>query len=520
MKNKEVDKKQEPRYLEIYSYIKKENPKLEQDDIEVEAKKVYEFEKEEFNKYVTNNGSTNYFDISSFLSGVGDFQNLVKKSNLIVNKDDITKYVQYAPNNKNKLMEISYKLYNYIQEYKNLIRYYGDMLLYRPVVNPLDDITEEKFINGLRFLEGYNYKSKLIEITNKLLLQDIYFGYELSSQGSSERILKEMPYTHCNLVSTDKYGVRLYSFDLEYFNSYKDEIDSFPSEFGQAFKNYKSKKSAQGRYFIPNEKKQFAFKFDNTVNYSLPFFTGVFVDMIRLQEIKTVQIESSKSENYKLIWQKIPMETKSGKKDQYLIGDDVKTYHDNLDKNAPNGVGKITTPMDIGVISLSDTGVTSRDIVDRHFSNLMSSTGVSKLVFNSNSTGSTGVTSSIKMDEGTMFRILRQYECFFNRQLNYRKEKNVLTVSFLNITIHNENEVYDKYLKLAQNGYNKFYPAVASGISQLEVLYGSKIEKVLNLIELLGEPLISSYVQTGDEIRNTKDDSDLTDEGAKTRDKE
>jgi len=515
--NKDI--KKEPSYLEIYTTLKKENPSISDEKLETESKKIYEFEQEEFNKFSFSADGKTYFDVSSFLNGVGDFRSLIRGSNRIVDKESVMLQVQYAPNKKNELMTTSYMLYNYIQEYKNLIRYYADMLLYRPVVNPIGKITEKDFIKGIKFLEGYNYKIKLPEITNKVLMQDIYFGYEITNKGESKRILKEIPFKYCQIVSTDKYGVRLYQFDLEYFNKYVDEIISFPNEFGIAFKNYKNKKNSQGRYFIPNVKKQFAFKFDIAVDYSLPFFTGVFVDMIRLQEIKTVATEAGKSENYKLIWQKIPMDTKNGKKDQYLIGKDVTTFHSNLVNNSPNGVGTVTTPMDVGVVSLSDTNSNGRDIVDRHFSNLMSATGTSKLVFNSSSTGSTGVSSSIKMDEGTMFKMLRQYEAFFNRQFEYRDGKNVLTVSFLNITVHNEDEVYNRYLKLAQYGYNKFYPAVASGIGQLELIYGSKIEDTIGLHDILGKPLVSSHTQ-GDESDNTKTEEELTDEGAKTRDKQ
>jgi hypothetical protein len=448
------DKKQAPKYVDIYTTVKQQFPEITNEKLEEESKKIYEFEKEEFNKFTFTKDGKNYFNINSFLNGVGDFKSLIKNSNRVVDKDAVANYVQFAPNKKNELMVTSYMLYNYIQEYKNLIRYYADMLLYRPVVSPIDDITEVEFIKGMKFLEGYNYKTKLIEITSKMLMQDIYFGYELSNRGETKKVLKEMPFKYCRIVSIDKYGVRLYQFDLSYFDTYGEEIKSFPREFKVAYNNYGNPKNSQDKYFTPNVKKQFAFKFDVAVDYSLPFFTGIFIDMIRLQEIKTIATEANKSENYKLIWQKIPMDSKNGKKDQYLIGADVTTFHSNLVNNSPEGVGTVTTPMDVGVVSLSDSNNSSRDIVDRHFSNLMSSSGTSKLVFSSSSTGSTGVSSSIKMDEGTMYKVLRQYEAFFNRQFNYREGKNVLTVSFLNITIHNEDEVVDKYLKLAQSGYN------------------------------------------------------------------
>lgn len=517
----EIGNTQEPKYLDIYMELKKQNPKIEQKKLDEESKKIYEFEKQEFDKYVSTVNGNSYFSVSSFLDSVGEFKTMITSANRIVNKESVMDYVQFAPHKKNELMITSYKLYNYIQEYKNLIRYYSDMLYYRPVVNPYDSISKIDFINGLKFIEGYNYKTKLGEITTKLLLQDIYFGYEITNRGETKKILKEMPYKYCDIVATDKYGVKLYQFDLDYFNQYPNELSSFPKEFGIAYNKFNKHKG--DRYFIPNVKKQFAIKFDTGVEYSLPFFTGIFIDMIRLQEIKTVATESSKSENYKLLWQKIPMDNKSGKKDQYLIGSGVTDYHSNLVNNSPNGVGTVTTPMDVGVISLADTSTSSRDIVDRHFSNLMSASGTSKLVFNSSSTGSTGVSSSIKMDEATMFKVLRKYEDFFNRQYNYRDGKNVLTVSFLNVSIHNEDEVYNRFLKLAQYGYNKFYPAVASGMSQLDVLYGGELESVLGLHGILGKPLVSSHTQNGDEgddNSNTKSEGDLTDEGAKTRDKQ
>ena len=511
-----ASKIQKPQYSDIYSGLMQQFPDESEEYIEQHANKMYAFEKENYEKYITEVDGKKFFNVSNFLNGVGDFHRPSVNSSKLLKDNAVQDLIQSTEQNRNAIKNVSYQLYNYVQEYKKLINYY-DMLYYRAVINPKESIDKEDFIKTLEYFEGYNYKLKLGEITKKVLLQDVYFGYELSYNGTTKKTLMEFPFDWCQIVGKDKSDVYIYKFDLSYFNNHKESISNFPIEIQNAYNRLSNNKRG-ANWYTPNVNKQFAFKLDTGVNYSLPFFSGIFVDMVRLHEIKEIQTDASRSDNYKLIHMKIPIDESGGEADKYLIDEGVEVYHENASANLPSLFGIITNPFDVEVLNLKDNNEQNSNIVDRHFGNLLSSAGVSRMLFNSSSVSSTGIKASIKMDENMMFKLLRQYEAFFNRQIaNNIKGKSVYSVNFINQTVHNEEEVYNRYMKIAEHGGNYSYVSASVGITQLEAIYGRQAEKIVGFDDAWDTPLATSYQQSADDT-NKKDEVDLSDDGVEARD--
>jgi len=509
----EIKKIEQPKYAEIFKSFANEFPKLTDKELHSRTEKAMQFESEIFKNYVTDKNDNKYFSLSRFLTGAGYLDNFSKNTNLY-SPEQIETFVQNPENSQNELMTLSYKLYNYIQEYKQLVNRYANLLNYYPVVLPKDDVSIDGFIDTLRYFEGYNYKTKLPEITKKLLIQDIFFGYELSRRGTNKKVLKEMPRKYCKITGKDEYGVYLYKFDLTYFDNNTDALNHFPAEFRFRYDQFKD--GDRDRWFEPDPTRQFAFKFEDGFKYSLPYFSGVFVDLARLQEVKVAQTIASKLENYKLIHFKMPINEKSGKMDDYLINpDDATVYHQMAKNHLPEGAGLVTNPFTLESVNLKNNSDANSNIIDRHYTSMMSSAGMSRLLTNSNTSGSTGLQGSIEVDESIMFKVLRQYEAFFTRQLNYRRVKSSYNVTFLDSTIHNKHELNTMYKELANTGFNRFFVSSSAGISQLELIYGRKVEQALDLDELL-DPLATAHTMSG----NDEDDVAKTDEGARTQDKE
>lgn len=505
-----------PRYDEIYMSFSQQFQDLDDDEVAQKAKHAYDVAKEEYQNHIEEIDSKTMFNINSYIDTLSGFNSYGGDANPIKPKN-IQYYVIDPENNKDSLLRVCTQLYTYIQEYKQLINRYGDMLNYYPVVTPIADVSQDDFIKALKFFEGYNYKSKLPEITKKILKFDVFFGYELSRRGTTKKIMKEMPRGYCKLIGKDEHNVYLYKFDLSYFSTHKNHLQSFPAEIQYAYQQYKDNKI--DKWFEPNNEKQFAFKFDSTVNYMLPYFSGLFVDLARLQEVKVVQTLNAKFENYKLIHYKIPINEKSGSRDDFLINPDLAIkYHEMAEKHLPKGIGLTTNPFELDVANLQASNSESNNLVDRHYSNLMASAGMSRLLSSNNTTGSTGLNASVEVDESLMFRVLRQYEAFFTRQLSYRRDKSDYEVSFINSTVHNEQEVNKKYREMANTGFNRFYVSSSAGISQLEVIYGRKIENDMNLDDLL-EPLSTAHTQSSEDGAE-KNEGELSDDGAEARDKE
>jgi hypothetical protein len=91
-----------------------------------------------------------------------------------------------------------------------------------------------------------------------------------------------------------------------------------------------------------------------------------------------------------------------------------------------------------------------------------------------------------------------KYSRFFTKILNklFANANVSFKYTLLPISYYNKSDVISDSLKLAQSGYSFLLPALASGISQKELMNVKSLENdVLKLPELL-IPLSSSYTQS------------------------
>lgn len=348
--------------------------------------------------------------------------------------------------------------------------------------------------------------------------EDFYFAYERSD--SENYIWQQLPSNFCRILGVDAYECITFEFDFSYFDKQNVDIDNYAPEFKTMYNIYK--KSGK-RWQKLDSEKAICFKFDKSVLYTMPFFSAMFEEILGLDDYKDIQDNSTKSRNYKLLTQKIPMNTdKDAKINSFLIDDKAAIkFHNNVRANVPEFIGVVTTPMEITSITL-DKQQTEEDIVGKAERNLFTTAGVSELLFNSDKGGSVGLNRSIEENASIMFGLLRQYEVWFKKRLkifNNNSRTYKWKLIFPDITIYNRADMFDKLLKSAQFGYSKFYVSASLGLSQSEILDINTLENTLNLIDNL-KPLQSSHTQANDIGRPLKDENNLSDKGAEQRDKE
>jgi hypothetical protein len=375
----------------------------------------------------------------------------------------------------------------------------------------------------LTFAKDYNIASKFGIVTKYLLRDDVYFGYEMSDN-SKHYIWKKLPNQFCRLTGKDEFGVWEYEFDFGFFSKYPEAINSYPQEFVEiSNKITTGKLKSSWQQLSP--RRSFAFKFDESINQPIPYFAGLFVDLARLMDIKDVDLASSISDNYKLIHQEIPLNKESGKEDDFLIsGEFAEEFHKNLRSNVPKDVGVATTPMKLTAVTLkSGVGNAEENIVTRNVSNILGASGTSRILLNGDSQSSLGLNKNIQVDENNLFKLLRQYELFMNRRLFlYNNNSYKYWFSFIDHTYFNTEDVYNRLLKLGQFGFNtEFELASVCGISQIDLLTNAMVKKELDLsINMI--PFKSSHVgdASAEEVGGEKKESDLTEEGARSRDRD
>jgi hypothetical protein len=237
-------------------------------------------------------------------------------------------------------------------EYKNVVKHLSKLLIHDYVLIPtgnLYDIVSSKtknikflksFYANLEFVENYNIKSKLLDMEDIILREDVYFGYERSD--GENYIWQQLPTNYSRILGWDAYGNYTMEFDFTYFTKSNVDVNNFDPEFKEKYFLYES--NYQKYRWQKLSDKAIVFKMDKSVLYSLPQFSGIFCSVLGISDYLDLQEESSVASNYRLIHQKIPQNTdKDAVVNKFLIDDKAAVkFHNNIVKNVSgNHIGVI-----------------------------------------------------------------------------------------------------------------------------------------------------------------------------------
>ncbi len=425
----------------------------------------------------------------------------------IYSVDRVRQMMENPAKSQELIRKLSNYLYPKVMELKNLQKYFANMLTLDNLILPVSDAYEvKKFKKLVTDIESFNVKKKFGLVLEYMLAEDVYYGYQ--TDDGEFAIWQRLPAKYCRIRGLDKFDTYTFDFNYQFFTDNPTQLpENYGQEFVDGFEIYKKNKSVKNWQKV-NPKRGICFKFDESISYNLPFFASMYDDLLNLLEAKRIDMEDATTRNYKLLAQKIPMDTKNGKKDAYMINDvDAVDYHSNVRKNVPSNIGVVTTPMDITGVTLQNVNQNQQSITASQMENLMGTAGINGAVLGiGKNSGSVGAKQSQNADEAIMFKILRQFECFMNKKFYYKptsedgraNPKYEYKMIFLDITEANRNEVYERYLKAGQHGFGRFYVNASLGHSQSDLLFGSKLEYDLDFFQYM-IPMESSYQQSGDD---------------------
>jgi hypothetical protein len=418
-------------------------------------------------------------------------------------KEQMRGYLANPEKFEKQIRDSSIYLYNSIHEYKHLIDYMAKMLTHDYILIPdsiNEDLNDKKLLNSfyrnLEFIENYNIKAKLKQIESVLIREDFYFGYERSD--GQNYVWQRLPSDYCRLLGSDEFGVITFEFDFTYFGKQGLKLDNFDPEFRTRYDAYKVDSSK--RYQQLSDK-AICFKLDTSVLYGLPYFAGIFTDLMGIEEYKDDQEETTRANNYKLIALNIPLFDKEKGVNQYLVTlDHIANFVSNAQKVTPEKVGVFAYPGEALALNLNNSNAKfDENIVAQAQNDLMTSAGVSKLIGNGGDT-SMGLERSIQDDEAVMFSLLRQYELWFKKRLRmFNKDKYRWKVFMPNISRYNQKEMFEMYLKSGNAGFPKALIVATMGYSQSDMLGLADIENQLDLVESKLKVLPSAATTAGND---------------------
>lgn len=468
---------------------------------------------------------------------VNDIQKLLKDNNMFrpkkYEREQIRQMLQTPENNERQLREVSQYLMLTSNHYRRLVGYFSGMLTLDFILMPLvkyDKLTgtaaevfRRNYERSSRYMENFNVKHELSKVVKVLMMDGVFFGYE-RQEGDSISI-QRLPANYCKITGTED-GVISFAFNFQFFKNEKI-LDYYPEEFR---KLYAKAKATSTWWQELDTNRAVCFKYDEeNLIYSIPPFTGVYEDILDLEDYKDLKKSKTKLDNYKLLVQKIPMKKDpKSEKDFVLTLDSVKMFHNNIKGAIPPQVGIISTPMELQDFNF-EKQKNEEDVVGMAERSFFNTAGVSAALFNAENSGSIGLNRSIQFDEAEMFKILRQFERFFKKRLGQINNKTYpFKVWMPDITVYNRADMLDKALNAAQYGFPRLLVAACLGMSQTDLVSLVAFETQFLNLENDMIPLNSAHTTTTQikhqEMHNSDQpltpDSQLSDSGAATRDGE
>lgn len=420
-----------------------------------------------------------------------------------------------------QLMRISPHYYRLNNMYSNMALFCWGIDLYDVKDNAKTDRIKDVYGRLAAKLEGMHLKHELPKIMRYLPYQDIYCG--LVVENATDFFFQKIDLSVCKLFQVQD---GLYNFKINLGAIKATQINAYPEYVRNAYVDYIEGKT-KSYWYVPPSDKQICVKLNSQWTFPYPILIGLIKDILDLDVYKKLKLQSARTDNYKAIMVKVPIDETTVDK-PLLTPDTLGVFAEINRESMSDDIGLIhTLGSDGEAISFKDSS-NARNNVSDAVNEIYNSSGESKELFNGSSSG-TAVTLSVENDSGFVYGVYRQIERWMNRYIKIRKY-NKTTFKFyfylLDITIFNRDNVSKRYREACTLGV----PVVDKLLATLDMTPSRTLGSYIvhnDVFDFYNKfrPLVSSYnesVSSGDSGngRPTADEKgeQLSDEGEKTKD--
>lgn len=338
------------------------------------------------------------------------------------------------------LMRISPHYYRLNSLYSNMALFCWGIDLYDIKENADTKAIKKAYSSLATKLENMNLKHEFSKITRYLPYQDIYCG--LIVENNTDFFILKIDYSICKLAQIQD---GLYNFKINLSGIDPKDLNAYPDYVQQAYLDLKEGKS-KNQWYIPPADKQICIKLNSQWTYPYPILIGLVRDIFDLDTYKKLKLQSARTDNYKAIMVKVPIDETTIDK-PLLTPETLGIFAEINRESMTDDIGLIhTLGSDGEAISFKDSNNTTNNVSDA-VDELYNSSGESKELFNGSSSG-TAVTFSVENDSGFIYGLYRQFERWVNRYIKLKKyNKNLFKFYFylLDITIFNRDNVSKRY---------------------------------------------------------------------------
>jgi hypothetical protein len=415
----------------------------------------------------------------------------------VYTESQVLGFLKDPRSNYKKLQEASEYLYNISKLYQNFLYYLSTIITFDYTMFPTeaDEIKEKtlwsRFEKSAKVIcniqPEYNFPLMLM----RTLLNGESYWYNVSTD--SGEIFYEVPSKYCQAAGYDDNKLWRYWVNLDLIDV--DLLPELPVEIQDAHKKYnaKKKKETNDNFYLVSDRGFAMFCHGRNETHDYPYFSSMFIDLIRLESDKDYFNNFIKADNIKLIHCKVPIDEKSGL--PIMEKNVIQDYHDSLKEHLPENVAPITNPFDTEGISLDSAQKTSLNIVDIAKQNVQDDSGISESMFSADTT--LGLKFSTLADAANMYPLLS----YFENYVNFKIKEHKFRCNFLRLNQYDKLEWHKTYAgDLGTGGGFRSAYMATSGVGLYSYIMTAKMEKMLDFDSLLPVKE-SAYTQSGEKGR-------------------
>ena len=455
-------------------------------------------------------------------------------------RETLRTYMKSPKSYESQLRNLSRYLYRLCYEYRRICLHYatmicGDAFNIIPLDDPTQEMTPEDRTNAwyetmIRW-QRMDFASELVKLLLVAWREDSVYAYvyDDSDQEGGTCFYQILDGDYCRVSSVEA-GVFRFAFDFSYFRSHETYLEYWDSEFKSKYEAYQKDSTLRWQELEPE--RQVCFKVnsdDPTMDY--PSFSSLFeaiISNIDLQALKTAKDELSA---YKLLVARLKPLTGADEPDDFEVDPDTALkYYNKFVAALPECVNACLSPVPIDPIEFKDLNNTDdTDMISNSISNIFKHIG--GVILNSDKSGTTiyeaQIIADMKIAQSTL---LPQVQRYLNLYFNYIIGTGHGYFKYIDgVCPYTRRQKRKELVESAQNGFSRMSIGILDGNTPLEQISLLKLEKDLGLIDLMSNPLSTSYTQSGsqpttdtDPINGgapSKDSDDLTDSGSKSKER-
>ena len=457
-----------------------------------------------------------------------------QKSVTKITKDNLRSYLENPSNNEKGLRDVSRYLATRCQVYYRLIKYNANMFCLDcrsviPAYNPSEENTDntkmiESYYNTLTLLNKMGLQLEFLKVYVTCFTEDVFYGvcyFEEDSESYPSMFFLPLNPEYCKIQGVWEDGTFSYAFDMSYFNRNSDFLELWGEPFESMWKEYQS--SGIKWVTMPQEYSvclKFRAEDWETV---IPPFAGLLSSFLGLLEEEDVQAIASEEEIYKLLVWTLPYNKDSDLPDDFLVDPETAAAYFNKFRDIlPSFVDGIISPVPVEPIEFNKDVSSDTTKVQKATETVLNASGGAQILNSINLSTSAAFEAVVKADtEFAISSLLPQTEAWVNSFVA-RYVDMPCRIKFFEVSTYTKDILRKDLLENAQNGLpTKLAINTISGFSELDSLALNYLEtQVLKLQDSL-IPLNTSYTQSSKEAGGQeKDVTELTDEGAETRDED